>query len=179
MMIKNLEHLDDLTPDTANINKGSERGGYMLDWSLSNLGAGRSILADAEGRVIAGNKTLDAAAERHLPIKVIRTDGKELVVVQRTDLRLEGEGKERDIARQLAIADNRTSEVGYVVDLEAMLHHINSGVDFSAMYSEDELKQLLADIITPDFSPVDADDQGDLGNVPEIECPACGHKFQR
>jgi hypothetical protein len=145
-MHKQLDTLKDLIPDTANVNKGSERGNYMLDWSISQLGAGRSILADADGRVIAGNKTLDAAAERDLPIRVVQTDGKELVVVQRTDLRLEGEGDERTLARQLAIADNRTSEIGYVADAEILLAHLQSGVDLSAMYKDDELQKLLEDI---------------------------------
>ncbi|HOU22680.1 MAG TPA: hypothetical protein PLN42_00345 [Anaerolineae bacterium] len=34
----------------------------MLDKSLQELGAGRSILVDRNGRIIAGNKTHEAAA---------------------------------------------------------------------------------------------------------------------
>lgn len=142
-MLKQLDKLQDLIPDSQNVNKGSERGNYMLDWSISQLGAGRSILADADGRVIAGNKTLDAASERDLPIRVVQTDGTELVVVQRTDLRLNGEGNEQSIARQLAIADNRTSEIGYVADAEILLAHLQSGIDLSAMYRDGELADIL------------------------------------
>jgi hypothetical protein len=32
-MLKQLDTLKDLIPDSANVNKGSERGNYMLDWS--------------------------------------------------------------------------------------------------------------------------------------------------
>ena len=144
--MKTLEKLQDLIPDSQNVNKGSERGNYMLDWSVSTLGAGRSILADADGRIIAGNKTVEAATERDLPIRVVQTNGSELVVVQRTDLRLEGEGDEQRIARQLAIADNRTSEIGYVADAEILLTHLQSGVDLSPMYKDDELQKLLEEI---------------------------------
>ena len=163
-MHKQLDTLKDLIPDIANVNKGSERGNYMLDWSISQLGAGRSILADADGRVIAGNKTLDAASERDLPIKVIQTDGKELVVVQRTDLRLEGEGDEQRIARQLAIADNRTSEIGYVTDAAMLLTHLDSGIDLSAMYRDDELQQILSNF-TADKQSLDELWQG----MPDFE----------
>ena len=41
------------------------------------------VLADKNGVVIAGNKTLDAAQNAGLPIKEIHTTGEELVVVVR------------------------------------------------------------------------------------------------
>ena len=44
--------------DSRNANKGTERGLALLDKSLRQYGAGRSILVDKNGRVIAGNKTL-------------------------------------------------------------------------------------------------------------------------
>lgn len=81
MAAKKIKNLADLTPDPANVNKGSERGHFQLDWSISELGAGRSILADADGVVLAGNKTLEVAADHGLPVRVVETDGKELVVV--------------------------------------------------------------------------------------------------
>jgi hypothetical protein len=147
---KQINKLADLTPDAANVNKGTERGAYVIDWSLTELGAGRSILADADGRIIAGNKTLEAAADRQMPVRVVQTDGKELVVVQRTDLRLNGKGKERERARQMAIADNRASEVGYSADVEALLAHSQSGVDISAMYRPDEIDALIAGLTPED-----------------------------
>lgn len=139
---KQIKEIGDLTPDPANVNKGSERGHFQLDWSLTELGAGRSILADADGVVLAGNKTLEVAADHGLPVRVIETDGKELVVVQRTDLRLGGKGDERTKARQLAIADNRVSETSYTVDVETLLAHSQT-VDISALYRQDEIDQLI------------------------------------
>jgi hypothetical protein len=55
--------LSDLTPDKANANKGTQRGLKALDKSLRQYGAGRSILIDRKGRVIAGNKTLERSVD--------------------------------------------------------------------------------------------------------------------
>lgn len=33
---KQIKTIKDLTPDRANVNKGSERGAYMVDWSLTD-----------------------------------------------------------------------------------------------------------------------------------------------
>src|SRR5438876_6969976 len=83
-----IQTLTDLRPDPQNANRGSARGRALLGQSLRECGAGRSILADREGRVIAGNKTLEQAAALRMPIRVVETDGGELVVVHRTDLDL-------------------------------------------------------------------------------------------
>jgi len=78
-----------LAIDDENANCGTARGREMLGESLRKCGAGRSVLVDRQGRVIAGNKTLEAA--RAIGIKstaVIETDGSSLVAVQRGDLDL-------------------------------------------------------------------------------------------
>jgi len=53
--------LSQLTPDTRNANKGTDRGRKLVKESLRKYGAGRSILIDKAGNVIAGNKTLEGA----------------------------------------------------------------------------------------------------------------------
>ena len=83
---KQINSIDDLTPDPRNANKGTERGAVQLENSLRDYGAGRSILVDKHGVVIAGNKTLEQAASLGLEVETIRTDGNKLVVVQREDL---------------------------------------------------------------------------------------------
>jgi site-specific DNA-methyltransferase (adenine-specific) len=98
-----------LVPDTLNANEGTQRGLGLLEKSLRKLGAGRSILADKNGNVIAGNKTLERAADIDLPVRIVETDGNELVVVKRTDLDLYSESDTR--ARQLAYADNKIAEL--------------------------------------------------------------------
>ncbi len=137
-MSKKIDRLEDLIPDRRNANKGTPRGRGMVEGSLRKYGAGRSILADRNGQVIAGNKTLEAAAEIGLPIRVIETNGHELVVVQRTDLDLDEDAS----ARELAIADNRSSEAGLEWDTD-VLTELAQEVDLKAFWADDELAALL------------------------------------
>ena len=134
--------IEDLTPDPHNANRGTERGLGILEDSLRKYGAGRSILVDKDGEVIAGNKTLEVAVDLGLPVRVVKTNGTELVVVQREDLDLDGDGK----ARELAYADNRSSQIGLDWGLERILADVNEGVDLSGLWSDKELGKLLADV---------------------------------
>jgi DNA modification methylase len=138
-MPKDIASIEDLQPDAKNANRGTERGLGMVEDSLRQYGAGRSILVDKDGVVIAGNKTLEVAADLGLPVRVVRTDGRELVVVQREDLDLD----DGDKARGLAYADNRSSEVGLDWDLERILADVEAGVDLDGLWGEDELRNLL------------------------------------
>src|ERR1700687_2778613 len=124
--IRTLAQLSDLTADSKNANKGTTRGRKMIAESLSKYGAGRSILVDKAGQVIAGNKTLEAAAGRD--IVVVPSDGKKLVVVQRTDLDINS--KE---ARELAIADNRSAELNLEWDADVLK---SLDVDISQFWNE-------------------------------------------
>ena len=134
--------LRDLTPDSGNANRGTERGRYALETSLRKYGAGRSILIDREGRIIAGNKTAETAADVGIDdVIIVQTDGRQLVAVQRTDLDLDS--KE---ARELAYADNRVAELDLSFDPEQMLADLQAGVDLSAFWRQDELDALLADL---------------------------------
>lgn len=53
--------LQDLIQDDRNLNKGTELGQELIEKSLREFGAGRSILIDKNNRIIAGNKTHDNA----------------------------------------------------------------------------------------------------------------------
>jgi len=136
---KRIGGIADLKPDSKNANLGTQRGRGLLEKSLRQYGAGRSVLADREGNLIAGNKTVDVAAEIDLPVRVVQTDGHELVVVQRTDLDIDSsEG------RGLAIADNRTGETGLEWDTDALLDLSASGiVDLEEFWKPEELDALL------------------------------------
>jgi hypothetical protein len=104
--VADIRKVSDLQPDKRNANKGTERGLKALDHSLRQYGAGRSLLVDKHGRIIAGNKTAQAAADIGLEdVIVVHTDGTKLVAVQRDDLDLEQD----KAARELAYADNRVA----------------------------------------------------------------------
>ena len=172
--MKQITDIADLTPDPSNANKGSERGRYMVEASLREAGAGRSIVVDKDGRIIAGNKTLEAWAEMGGEIEVVRTDGKRLVVVQREDLDL---AEIDSPARRLAYLDNRAGEVGLSWDAEQILADINAGVVLDDMFFKNELDALLADIQSPDFDPVSMDEQPRLDQKAPVTCPHCGEEF--
>jgi hypothetical protein len=75
--------------DENNANKGTKRGRQLLGKSLEKYGAARSVVVDRNNRVIAGNKTVEAARASGMKfISVIETDGSSLVAVQRGDLDL-------------------------------------------------------------------------------------------
>lgn len=131
--------LHELTPDHANANKGTERGRYALETSLRQYGAGRSILLDKNGRIIAGNKTAEVAADVGMEdVIVVQTDGKQIVAVQRTDLDIDSEA-----GRGLAYADNRVGELSLEWDAEQVLADLNAGVDLSAMFFDFEIDKIL------------------------------------
>lgn len=167
---KAIERLEDLLPDERNANRGTKRGRDLLEKSLRRLGAGRSIVVDREGRVVAGNKTLEVAAELGLPIRVVETTGKELVVVQRTDLSLEDKrGKE------LALADNRTAEVGLDWDADAISSYLDDEVAVGEYFLPDEIDAILDRL--PDYEPEGGEDQPRLDRRKPVTCPECGNEF--
>lgn len=132
--------LEELTPDEHNANQGTIRGQAILDHSLRQFGAGRSILVDRNGRVIAGNKTLETAASIGLDqVVVVETDGSKLVAVKRTDLDLE-DGEQ---ARLLAYADNRAGEVGLDWDAVQVHSDIAAGLDLTDLFSVGELETMI------------------------------------
>lgn len=134
-----ITRLRDLTPDAKNANKGTERGTGMLEQSLRSYGAGRSILIDAKGRIIAGNKTVQEAGAIGMDkVQVVESDGTTIIAVQRTDLDLERDPK----ARELALADNRIAEVNLDYD-KAVLGELAHELDLGNFFLENELKDLL------------------------------------
>lgn len=141
IMAKKIKTIDDLTPDAANLNKGTERGRYLLETSVSRLGLGRSVLADKNGTLIAGNKTTEVAGELGMSkVRVIETDGTELIVVQRTDLDMTDPDDPR--ARQLAFADNQVGAQNLAWDAQALLTAAQAD-DLSDFVRDDELKAMI------------------------------------
>src|SRR5687767_11348240 len=61
--------LTDLTPDPKNANRGTDRGRDALARSLREYGAGRAVLIDRQGRIIAGNKTVEQAKRLNMPLR--------------------------------------------------------------------------------------------------------------
>lgn len=142
---------NDLKFDDHNANKGTERGRELLEQSVTELGAGRSILSDKKGKIIAGNKTLAAAQKAGLKVRIVTTSRDELVVVQREDLDLDDPAGE---ARRLAYLDNRVAEIDLAWDVNIIAQDAASGLDFDALgFLDKELQKILVqadDIIQPE-----------------------------
>jgi len=166
--------LSDLQPDSRNANKGTVRGLKALTDSLQKYGAGRSILVDKHGRVIAGNKTLGVSADIGLDdVVIVQTDGKQLVAVQRTDLDLDTD----EAARMLAYADNRVGEIDLEWDAEALLADIESGLDLSGLFDDDELAEMLDGLTLEGVGIADPSERlGDDKRM--VTCPNCGVQFE-
>jgi DNA modification methylase len=149
---KQINSLSDLSPDERNANRGTPRGRGMVEDSLRELGAGRSVLVDRNGRLIAGNKTTEAAFAIGLDdVIVVQSDGTKVVVVQRTDLDLSQDKR----ARRLAIADNRTSEVGLEWELPVLLEEPDL---LAGMFRDDEIAALLASLDEPQVAGAGGDE---------------------
>ena len=138
---RTISTLADLCPDPLNSNRGTERGREALGGSLAQYGAGRSVLIDREGRVIAGNKTVERAKALKIPLRVVRSDGRHLIAVQRDDLDLATDPR----ARALAIADNRVSELDLDWDLDVLKQLQTEGFDLSSFWTAGELATLFGD----------------------------------
>ena len=91
--------------DKRNYRKHNDENKRVIKKSLEELGAGRSIVIDSEGEIIAGNGVYEQAQKLGIKTKIVETDGSELVVVKRTDLATEDEKRKR-----LALADNAASD---------------------------------------------------------------------
>jgi DNA modification methylase len=139
--------ISDYTFDKTNINKGSEFGDSLLEKSMRETGLGRSVLADKNGVLIAGNKTLQKAAELGFTdIIEVETDGKQLVVVKRNDLDI----NTADGAK-MKILDNTVSKHNYVEDADVM----------EAVCEEYELEPVQFGLTVPEKDLSDFDDNFD------------------
>ena len=64
----------DIIPDDYNFNKGTDKGREMIEKSFRELGAGRSILLDKNNRIIAGNKSQQAAIAMSIMQQALKGD---------------------------------------------------------------------------------------------------------
>lgn len=113
--------------DENNYNQGTEQGNAMIEKSIDNCGLGRSILIDKNNVIIAGNKTTEQANNLGIKnVRIIETDGTEIIAVKRTDLDINDKK-----AKELALFDNRTAELNLTWDKENLLKD----------FDEEELKK--------------------------------------
>jgi DNA modification methylase len=128
--------LASLTLDPQNARRHSARNLAAIQASLQEVGAARSIVIGETGTILADNATVEATGILGLTrVRVIDTDGTDLVAVRRT-------GLTPDQKRTLALADNRTAELAdWDPDVLAILA---DDFDLSGLWEPDELADLIA-----------------------------------
>lgn len=150
--------IKDLKQDKRNYRKHNKKNIDLIKKSVADVGLGRSIVIDKENEIICGNG-LVSSLDKNTPVKVIETDGSELIVVKRTDLNTED-----DRRKQLAVMDNSTSD--------------SSEFDFELLQADFDVETLQDWGLDVDFAIEEETDEEeeDLGvNKTLLKCPACGH----
>ena len=133
--VREIHTLADLTPDKLNARKHSERNIGMLERSLEQYGAARSIVVDENGKILAGHGVVEAAANVGIEkVTSVEASGNEIIAVVRRGL------TEKQKA-ELALADNRTAELAEWSP--EILKALSAEVDLEKFWTEKELTLLL------------------------------------
>jgi len=159
-------HISDLTPDPQNARRHNPRNIGMIERSLNEVGAARSIVIDEDNVILAGNGLIEAAAQAGIEnVRIIEASGDEIIAVRRSGLTAEQKTK-------LALFDNRTNELsdwepGVLAEIAAQ------GVDLSVLFTPIE----WADVSMPalpesgaggdefDTTPDDGPTRAQLGDL--------------
>jgi DNA modification methylase len=147
--------IKDLKADHRNARKRTDRSASLIAESLKRFGAARSIVIDEDNRILAGNGTVEGAKAAGIQnIRVIETDGTEIIAVKRT-------GLSEDDKIGLALADNRTSDLS---DWDKdMLQQLSAEHDLAPWFEPDDLAEIIGEAEQlPTEGLTDADD------VPEV-----------
>ena len=152
--------VEDLKFDKRNYRRHSEKNQDLIKKSINEVGFGRSIVIDADNEIVCGNGVVSQIA-KSTPIKVVETNGSELVVVKRTDLKTDD-----DKRKQLAVMDNSSSD--------------SSDFDLTLL-QEDFTTEELGNFGITIFEPSDVDidsffeeTEPKTKEPKTIKCPKCG-----
>jgi len=135
--MKEIAHIKDLKPDQMNPRRRTERNLQMIEASLNEVGAARSIVVDEDGNILAGNGTIEAAALAGIEkVRVIEADGETIIAVRRSGLTEEQK-------RRLSLYDNRAAELAewdaaVLGCLESETPEVTKG-----LFTEDELLYII------------------------------------
>jgi hypothetical protein len=140
-----------LQSDHKNARRRTDRSSDLIKESLQRYGAARSIVIDEDNRILAGNGTIEGAKAAGIKnVRIIETDGDEIIAVKRT-------GLTEDQKVGLALADNRTADLSEW-DQE-MLHQLSEEHDLTPWFNQDDLDELLAVTnLEPEQGNTDPDD---------------------
>ena len=139
--------INDLTSDHKNARRRTDRSTSLIAESLKRYGAARSIVIDEDGRILAGNGTVEGAKKAGInKVRVIEAEGDELIAVRRA-------GLTEDQKVGLALADNRSSDLSEW-DNE-MLRKLSEEHDLTPWFEDDELLAEVLDTVDGNTDPDD------------------------
>ena len=143
--------INSLHSDHKNARKRTDQSAKLIEESLKRYGAARSIVIDEDNRILAGNGTIKGAKAAGIKnVRIIETDGTEVIAVKRT-------GLTEDEKVGLALADNRTSDLSDW-DQE-MLRRLSEEHDLQPWFEQEDLDELLAVTeLPPEEGKTDPDD---------------------
>ena len=136
--------------DKNNIKIHTEESSKAVNKSLKDLGAGRSILIDADNTLIGGEGVMDEAEKLGIKVRIIDSDGSELIAVRRTDLKYSDPKR-----KALALAEAKVQECeDKLEDLASEPHNVwwnvqklNSKKDKDLAIARKHIEDSIADII--------------------------------
>lgn len=139
--------IKDLKSDHKNARKRTDRSASLIAESLKRYGAARSIVIDEDGRILAGNGTVEGAKKAGITnVRIIEAEGDELIAVRRA-------GLSEDEKVGLALADNRSSDLSEW-DHE-MLRQLSEEHDLAPWFEDDELLAEVLDTVEGNTDPDD------------------------
>lgn len=150
--------IEDLKFDQRNYRRHNDRNKELIKKSIEEVGFGRSIVIDSENEIVCGNGVV-SQADKKTPVKVVETDGSELVVIKRTDLKTSDSKR-----KQLAVMDNSASDTSDF-DMELLqedfsVDDLNDwGIDVN-FAGEEEEKEVVEDEV-----PEEVETRCKLGDI--------------
>nr|DAT30646.1 MAG TPA: ParB protein [Caudoviricetes sp.] len=175
-----MEERVEIKIDPRNYRIHGDKNKRLIHKSLVECGAGRSVLADRDNVLIAGNGVYEEAQKLGLKVRVVESDGTELIVIKRKDLSTEDEKR-----KMLALADNHTSDSsefdwGLVIenfssdilnDWEFSVDDIEFSTDIPNIDSEKDSNLYTKKIASPIYTPTgDKPAISELYNLETYNC---------
>jgi DNA modification methylase len=139
--------IKDLKSDHKNARRRTDRSASLIAESLKRYGAARSIVIDEDGRILAGNGTVEGAKKAGIDkLRIIEAEGDELIAVRRA-------GLSEDQKVGLALADNRSSDLSEWD--HDMLRQLSEEHDLTPWFEDDELLAEVLDTVEGNTDPDD------------------------
>ena len=157
-----------ITIDPENARAHPARNKEAIRKSLERFGPGRSVVVDGDGKVLAGNGTVEQAEEMGLKVRIVEGKPDELIAIRRKDW-------SEEEARAYAIADNRSAELAEW-DEPVLYEQLGALHEF-----DPEMLEVL-DFDGTQLPELDDGKEYDESVADDVEfctCPKCGHEFPK